>query len=87
MELSRDNGLQIFIPAGFLHGFVTREPESELLYKCSDVYAPDCEGAIRFDDADIGIDWGIDPSAAILSDKDLNAISMREFVSPFNFGG
>ena len=87
VELSRDSGLQIFIPAGFLHGFVTREPESELLYKCSDVYAPDCEGAIRFDDADIGIDWGIDPSAAILSDKDLNAISMREFVSPFNFGG
>lgn len=86
VELSRDNGLQIFIPAGFLHGFVTREPDSELLYKCSDVYAPECDGAVRFDDPDIGIDWGIDPATAILSDKDQKAPLLRDFTSPFSYG-
>ena len=66
VDLSAENGKQLLIPAGFLHGFVTRQPDSELLYKCSDVYAPDCDGAVRFDDPDIGIRWGIDPAAAIL---------------------
>ena len=82
-ELSADNGKQIFIPAGFLHGFVTRAPDSELLYKCSDVYAPDCDGAVRFDDPDLAIDWGIDPARAILSDKDRAAQSLKDFNSPF----
>ncbi|MBS0563841.1 MAG: dTDP-4-dehydrorhamnose 3,5-epimerase [Proteobacteria bacterium] len=82
-ELSAENGRQILIPAGFLHGFVTREAGTELLYKCSDVYAPDCDGAVRFDDPDIGIDWGIDPAAAILSDKDARAPLLRDISSPF----
>jgi len=82
-ELSADNGKQIFIPAGFLHGFVTRTPDCELLYKCSDVYAPECDGAVRFDDPDLGIDWGIDPARAILSDKDRAAGSFKTFKSPF----
>ena len=82
-ELSADNGKQIFIPTGFLHGFVTRAPDSELLYKCSDVYAPDCDGAVRFDDPDLAIDWGIDPARAILSDKDRAAQSLKDFNSPF----
>lgn len=84
-ELSADNGKQIFIPTGFLHGFVTRTPDSELLYKCSDVYAPDCDGAVRFDDPDLAIDWGIDPASAILSDKDRAAGLLREFNSPFTY--
>lgn len=82
-ELSAENGRQLLIPAGFLHGFVTRAPDSELLYKCSDVYSPACDGAIRFDDPDIGIDWGIDASAAILSDKDRAAPNLKDFKSPF----
>lgn len=82
-ELSAECGRQLLIPAGFLHGFVTRTPDAELLYKCSDVYAPECDGAVRFDDPDLGIDWGIDAAAAILSDKDRAAQSMRTFVSPF----
>jgi dTDP-4-dehydrorhamnose 3,5-epimerase len=86
VELSADNGKQLLIPTGFLHGFVTREADSELLYKCSDVYAPDCDGAIHFDDPDIGIDWGIDPSAAILSDKDRAAPRFRDFQTPFTYG-
>lgn len=82
-ELSAGNGRQLLIPAGFLHGFVTREPDCEVLYKCSDFYAPDCDGAVRFDDPDLGIDWGIDPGAAILSDKDRAAQSFAAFRTPF----
>ncbi len=85
VELSAENGRQLLIPAGFLHGFVTREPDSELLYKCSDVYAPDCDGAVRFDDPDLGIDWGIDPAAAVLSDKDRAAPLFRNFATPFHY--
>lgn len=83
IELSAENGRQLLIPAGFLHGFVTRAPDSELLYKCSDIYAPACDGAVRFDDPDLRIDWGIDPATAILSDKDRAAPFMAQFSSPF----
>jgi dTDP-4-dehydrorhamnose 3,5-epimerase len=83
IELSAEDGRQLLIPAGFLHGFVTREPDSELLYKCTDVYAPACDGAVRFDDPDLGIDWGIDPATAILSDKDRAAPLFRNFTTPF----
>ncbi|MCB2115348.1 MAG: dTDP-4-dehydrorhamnose 3,5-epimerase [Rhodobacteraceae bacterium] len=85
VELSAENGLQLMIPAGFLHGFVTREPDSELLYKCTDFYAPDCDGAVRFDDPDLAIDWGIDPKTAILSDKDAGAPLFRNFATPFRY--
>ena len=87
VELSAEAGNQLYIPAGFLHGFAVLEPNSELLYKCSDFYAPDCDGAVRFDDPDIGIDWGIDPKAAILSDKDAKAPFLKDFVSPFVYEG
>ena len=87
VELSADAGNQLYIPVGFLHGFAVLEPNSELLYKCSDFYAPDCDGAVRFDDPDIGIDWGIDPKAAILSDKDAKAPFLKDFVSPFVYEG
>lgn len=83
IELSPGNGLQLLIPKGFLHGFVTRAPDSELLYKCTDTYAPESDGAVRFDDPDIGIDWGIDPAAAILSDKDRAAPRLADWTNPF----
>ena len=85
VELSAANGLQLLIPRGFLHGFSTRAPNSELLYKCSDVYAPDCDGAVRFDSPDLAIDWGVDAGKAILSEKDKNAIPFAEFESPFSY--
>lgn len=85
VELSAEAGNQIFVPKGFLHGFATLEPDCELLYKCSDLYAPECDGAVRFDDPDLGIDWGVDPGAAILSDKDAAAPAFAAFDSPFTY--
>lgn len=85
VELSFDNGRQLLIPAGFLHGFVTRVPDTEIIYKCSDYYAPECDGAVRFDDPDIGIDWGLGGQTPILSEKDAAAPLLRDFDSPFTY--
>lgn len=87
VELSFDNARQLLIPEGFLHGFVTRMPDTEIIYKCSDYYAPECDGAVRFDDPDIGIDWGIDPAEAVLSDKDRAAPLLSEISTPFSYEG
>ncbi|MEP5170135.1 MAG: dTDP-4-dehydrorhamnose 3,5-epimerase, partial [Shimia thalassica] len=86
-ELSFENGKQLLIPAGFLHGFVTREPDTEIIYKCSDYYSPECDGAVRFDDPDIAIDWNMGDVAAVLSDKDTAAPFLKDFDSPFVYEG
>lgn len=83
-ELSFDNGLQLLIPEGFLHGFVTRAPDTEIIYKCSDYYAPDCDGAVRWDSC--GIDWGFD-GTPVLSAKDEAAPALADFDSPFTWEG
>jgi len=85
VELSFENGRQLLIPEGFLHGYVTREPQTEVVYKCSDYYAPDCDRAVRFDDPEIGIGWGIAPEDGILSEKDRTAPFLRDFKSPFSW--
>ena len=85
-ELSFDNGRQLLIPEGFLHGFATRTPDTEIIYKCSDYYAPECDGAVRFDCPDLGIDWGLSGDA-ILSEKDAAAPVMADFDSPFVWEG
>lgn len=85
-ELSFENGRQLLVPAGFLHGFVTREPDTEICYKCTDYYAPECDGAVRWDDPEIGIDWGI-AGEAVLSDKDAAAPLLADFDSPFTYAG
>ncbi len=86
-ELSFENGRQMLVPAGFLHGFVTLEPDTEIIYKCSDYYAPETEGAVRFDDPAIGIDWGIAPDRAVISEKDATAPLLAEFETPFGWEG
>ena len=84
-ELSAENGYQLYIPVGFAHGFVTLEPDSEIVYKCSDYYAPESEGAVLWNDPEIGIEWPIknDP---ILSEKDKAAHFLADLDSPFVFG-
>ena len=82
-ELSWENGAMLWVPRGFLHGFVTLEPDTDVVYKVDGFYAPDCDGAIRFDDPDLAIDWGIDPAKAVLSAKDAAAPAFRDFETPF----
>ncbi len=81
--LSHENGRQMMIPAGFLHGFVTREPDTEIIYKCTDFYAPECDGAVHWDSA--GIDWDLGGSEPILSEKDAAAPPLADFRSPFTY--
>lgn len=83
LELSASNGKQLFIPKGFLHGFQTLEDDCEVQYKCSDYYAPDHEGIVRWDS--IGFDWPL-TTASIISDKDRDGADFALWVSPFNMG-
>jgi len=86
VELSADSGEQVFVPAGFLHGFVTLDPDTLVLYKVDAPYAPECEGAVRWDDADLGIDWGVSAGDVLLSGKDAVAPAFADFDSPFIYG-
>jgi dTDP-4-dehydrorhamnose 3,5-epimerase len=85
-ELSAENGVQLLVPRGFLHGFVTLVPDTDVLYKVDAPYAPDCDGGVRFDDPELAVDWGIDPADAVLSEKDAAAPLFRDFATPFVYG-
>ena len=81
VELTAGTGAQLYVPKGFLHGFLTLTPDCEVQYKCTDIYAPDCEGSVAWDS--VGIDWGTE--APILSGKDAKAPQFSDFDSPFTF--
>src|SRR5688500_6410021 len=70
--VSAENWKQVYVPVGFAHGFVTLEANTEVLYKVSAFYSPSHERGIQWNDPALGIDWGIDPSQAILSGRDGN---------------
>jgi len=84
--LSAENGRQIWIPAGFAHGYCTLEPNTEVIYKVTDYYAPDCDRGLKWDDAALGIRWPVDPAGVRLSDKDRRQPRLGDAVSPFKFG-
>lgn len=87
-ELSAENGDQLFVPVGFAHGFVTLEPNCEVVYKCSALYAPEHDGGIIWNDPDIAIQWPIpDGSVPELSAKDQQLPRLADFDSPFEYDG
>jgi len=85
VELSAENGAQIFVPRGFLHGFATLDPDTEIAYKVDNHYSAECDGSVAWNDAELAIDWGIAGASAIVSEKDANAPKLTEFESPFKF--
>lgn len=82
-HLSAENGKQLYIPVGFAHGFVTLEPYTEIVYKCSSYYAPQAEGSVRWDSC--GIEWPLKINP-VLNEKDATSCSLDELDSPFVFG-
>lgn len=84
-ELSATNGKQLYIPIGFLHGFVTLKNDTKVVYKCSDFYAAECDHAIQLNDPGLGIDWPVPQSDMIVSEKDISAHEFKTFESPFIF--
>ena len=84
-ELTAENGYQLYVPIGFAHGFITLEQESEIVYKCSDYYAPETEKSISWKDPDIKICWP-KLDKPILSEKDAGAPILEDFESPFIYG-
>ena len=84
-ELSAENGAQLLVPQGFLHGFLTLLPDTEVLYRVDAPYSSEADGAVRFDDPMLGVDWSIDPAKAILSDKDAAAPAFTDFDNPFTY--
>ena len=74
---------QMFVPAGFAHGFLALEPDTEVQYKVSAPYSREHDRAIRFDDPAIGVEWPIDRAALILSDKDRAAPLLSEIETGF----
>lgn len=84
VELSAENKRMFFIPRGFAHGFLVLEDDTVFQYKCDNYYAPASEGSFRWDDPEVGIDWGVDPAMVILSEKDSKAPSFRESAESLN---
>ena len=85
VELSEENHRQFFIPRGFAHGFVVLSEEAIFQYKCDNLYAPQSEGAIAWDDPQIGIDWGVPTDKVILSAKDKTHTLLKDSDELFDY--
>lgn len=86
VELSAANWRQLYVPPGFAHGFCTLEPDTELLYRTTDYYAPEVDRGIAFDDPDLAIAWPVGPADAVLSDKDRRHPRLRDLDKIFHYG-
>lgn len=80
VELSEENKRQFFIPRGFAHGFLVLSEDAIFCYKVDNVYAPQAEAGIRWNDVDVNIEWPIDPKDVITSEKDLKASSLKDAI-------
>ena len=87
LEISAEKWNQIFVPKGFAHGFVTLEPDSEVIYKVSAPYSPEHDRAIRFNDPDIAIEWPCESNMIQLSVKDAAAPYLKDADTGFHFEG
>lgn len=85
VELSEDNHRQFFVPRGFAHGFAVLSETAIFQYKCDNFYAPQADGGISIKDKTIDIDWQIPIENAILSEKDINHLCLKDFDSPFDY--
>ena len=79
VELSDENHRQLFIPKGFAHGFSVLSEEAVFQYKCDDYYAPECEDGIAYNDPDLAVDWQVTPEETVISAKDLNRKTFKEY--------
>jgi dTDP-4-dehydrorhamnose 3,5-epimerase len=86
-ELSAGNGIQIFVPIGFAHGFVTLEPGCEVEYKVSDFYDPRTEGGVIWSDPALAIPWPLNGHTPTVSGKDMVLPVLADLDSPFHFDG
>jgi dTDP-4-dehydrorhamnose 3,5-epimerase len=72
IELSAANKKQLLVPKGFAHGFIVLSETAEVFYKCDQYYQPNADGGILYNDPSLGIDWRVNPSEFIISEKDKN---------------
>lgn len=85
VELTEDNHRQFFVPRGFAHGFAVLSDEAVFQYKCDNYYAPQSEGAIAWDDPDLGIDWRVPLENRILSEKDAHHPRLKDAEEVFSY--
>jgi dTDP-4-dehydrorhamnose 3,5-epimerase len=85
VELTEENHRQFFVPRGFAHGFAVLSETAVFQYKCDNFYAPQADGGISIKDDSLGIDWRIPTDNAILSEKDLKHVLLKDFDSPFDY--
>lgn len=86
-EISAEAWNQILVPKGFAHGFCTLTPDTEVIYKVTDVYAPDCDKGLAWDDPALGIDWPVTADAVVLSDKDRRHPRLADLPAYFRYEG
>ncbi|WP_022700456.1 dTDP-4-dehydrorhamnose 3,5-epimerase [Oceanicaulis alexandrii] len=84
VELSEENGRQLWVPPGFLHGFVTLTDNTRVAYKVTDYYSKEHDGSVAYNDPDLGVDWGVDDP--VLSDKDAAAPRLKDVAPLFPAG-